>query len=360
MKTDSDQDRPLRTKLLLVGGSVIAGVIVLVLAADFVANMVSSTDSNPGVDPGIPVTVAIQPGSSATSIYTALDEAHVVSYGAIEQAARDADAEGILQAGTYDFVTGMDPGEVLRLLIEGGTSVDARTITVVEGWTVEQITDELAERTEFTPNDFRTALESGAVTSPLLDLAPTSVSELQRWEGLLYPAKYQIPAGSSAAAMLQNMADEMVVRFEAVDWASIEDLGISRYEALVVGSLIEWESGTDADRPLISSVIHNRLAVPMRLQIDATVIYALGENPGQVLASHLEIDSPYNTYRVDGLPPTPIGTVSAVSLKAAINPGSTTFLFYVLSSTDGSHAFADTYEEHQANVIASKEAGILP
>ena len=230
----------------------------------------------------------------------------------------------------------------------------------MEGWTVERIANELGEKTEFTPADFRAALSSGSITSPLLDFAPTTVSPLERWEGLLYPATYQIPLGSSVVSMLQNMADEMVVRFEAVDWAPIEELGITRYEALVAGSLIEWESGTDDDRTLISSVIHNRLAIAMRLQIDATVIYALGENPGQVLASHLEIDSPYNTYRVDGLPPTPIGTVSEASLDAAINPASTSFLFYVLSSSDGSHAFADTYEQHQANVHAAKEAGVLP
>lgn len=345
---------------MLIAGGAVAGALVLFGAANLIAGLVSAPDSVSGVEPGLDVTVAIQPGSSATAIYTALDDAGVVRYADIEQAARDADAEGILQAGTYDFVTGMDPGEVLRLLLEGGTSDDARTITIVEGWTIERIALELAERTEFTHEQFVAALTSGAVTSPLLDQAPDTVSALQRWEGLLYPAKYQIPVGSSAATILQNMADEMIRRFEGVDWAPLQDLGISRYEALIAGSIIEWESGAEADRELISSVIHNRLAVPMRLQIDATVIYALGENPGQVLASHLEVDSPYNTYRVDGLPPTPIGTVSAASLEAAIKPATTTFLFYVLSSTDGSHAFADTYEEHQANVLAAKEAGVLP
>jgi UPF0755 protein len=360
MQTDNDQASTFRTKLLFGAGAVIGGVIVLAFTASFVANMVASPSSTLRVEAGMPVTVAIQPGSSANSIYAALDEADVVSYGDIEQAARDADAEAILQAGTYDFVTGMDAGAVLSLLLEGGSSVDARTITIVEGWTTERIASELGEKTEFAPADFTAALESGAITSPLLDFVPASVSPLERWEGLLYPAKYQIPLGSSVVSMLQNIADEMVVRFEAVDWAPLEELGVTRYEALVVGSLIEWESGTDSDRALISSVIHNRLAIAMRLHIDATVIYALGENPGQVLASHLEIDSPYNTYRVDGLPPTPIGTVSEASLEAAINPASTSFLFYVLSSADGSHAFADTYEQHQANVIAAKEAGVLP
>jgi UPF0755 protein len=152
----------------------------------------------------------------------------------------------------------------------------------------------------------------------------------------------------------------MMRRFEDVDWSRIGDLGISRYEALIVGSLIEREAGTDADRPTISSVIHNRLDQGTRLQIDATVIYALGFNPGRVLAEHLKVESPYNTYRVDGLPPTPIGTVSTVSLEAAVNPVKTDYVFYVLGSKDGSHVFAVTYEEHQANVEAAKAAGILP
>ena len=169
-----------------------------------------------------------------------------------------------------------------------------------------------------------------------------------------------MPEGVTPTEVLQTMADEMTRRFEEVDWSRIGELEISRYQALIIGSLIEWEAGTVGDRPIISSVIHNRLNQPMRLQIDATVIYALGYNPGRVLAEHLKVDSPYNTYGIDGLPPTPIGTVSTASLVAAVNPVQSDYLFYVLGHEDGSHAFAATYEEHQANVEAAKDAGILP
>jgi UPF0755 protein len=254
----------------------------------------------------------------------------------------------------------MTASHVLRLLLEGGVSETARTITIVEGWTVARIVKELAERTEHSEEVFVAALVDGSVSSPYLPDLGRDITELQKWEGLLYPAKYQIPEGTSAISILQNMSDEMVRRFEAIDWTTTEDLGISRYEALVIGSLIEWEAGTQEDRPLISSVVHNRLGIPMRLQIDATVIYALGANPGQVLAEHLETVSPYNTYLIDGLPPTPIGTVSEASLIAAIHPVDTEYLFYVLASTDGSHVFAVTYEQHQANVRAAKAAGVLP
>lgn len=359
-QTEHDNDLSPRTKLLLIGAGILGGVLALFLLANVVAGLVSNDDGTAAVEAGQPVTISIQPGSSATSIYTLLSDAGVVSYTEIEAAASQAQAESSLQPGTYNLETGMSAGEVLRLLLEGGTAPDSRTITIVEGWTIERIVTELANRTEFTVDEFNEALTNEDVRSPLLAQAPPEIDPLHRWEGLLYPAKYHIPEGSTPAMMLQTMADEMVNRFEAVDWSPLADLNISRYEALIIGSLVEWEAGTDADRPLIASVIHNRLAIPMRLQIDATVIYALGENPGKVLAEHLEIDSPYNTYRVDGLPPTPIGTVSQASLQAAINPASTDYLFYVLTDTDGSHAFAATYEEHQANAAQAKRDGVLP
>jgi UPF0755 protein len=358
MPLDETPQQSSRSRYLIIGGAAVVGVLVLFLVANIVANAVSGDAVS--VPPGQPATVSITPGSSATTIYRALSDAGVVSYGDIENAARDANAESKLQPGTYAFVTGMNPSEVLRLLLEGGTTDDSRTITVVEGWTVDRIAEQLGDVTEFDASDFISALETGAVTSPLLPEPSDDVSQSQRWEGLLYPAKYQIPEGTQPAGMLQIMADEMVRRFETMDWAPMASLDLTRYEALVLASLIERESGTESDRPLISSVLHNRLSDGMRLQIDATVIYALGENPGRVLAEDLQIDSPYNTYKIDGLPPTPIGTVSEASLRAAIAPAQTDYLFYVLASADGSHAFAVTYEQHQENVKAAKEAGVLP
>jgi peptidoglycan lytic transglycosylase G len=358
MSPDEFSPNATRNRYLIVAAIAVAGALVLFLVANVVAGVVSGGSA--AVAPGQPATVSITPGSSATTIYRTLSDAGVVSYGDIESAARQANAESRLQPGTYAFVTGMNPSEVLRLLLEGGTTDDSRTITVVEGWTVDRIAEQLADLTEFEKGDFINALETGAVSSPLLPEPAPRVSASQRWEGLLYPAKYQIPEGTQPAGMLQIMADEMVRRFESIDWAPISDMDLTRYEALVLGSLIERESGTETDRPLISSVLHNRLSIDMRLQIDATVIYALGENPGRVLAEHLDVDSPYNTYRIDGLPPTPIGTVSEASLRAAIAPAESDYLFYVLASPDGSHAFAVTYDQHQKNVQAAKEAGVLP
>lgn len=346
-----------RNKLLAIAGAAVGGFFVLFILANVVAGAVGGTATP---EPGRPADVAIAPGSSASTIYQTLSDAGVVSYADIESATREANAESKLQPGTYAFVTGMPASEVLRMLLEGGTTVDSRAITVVEGWTVERIFEQLAEVTEFDADDFVAALDNGSVTSALLPPPSPDLSSMQRWEGLLYPARYQIPVGTQPAAMLQLMADEMVRRFESLDWSTLGDFDLSRYEMLVLASLIERESGTEADRPLIASVLHNRLSMDMRLQIDATVIYALGENPGRVLAEHLQVDSPYNTYRIDGLPPTPIGTVSEASMSAALAPADTEYVFYVLAAEDGSHAFAVTYEEHQQNIEDAREAGVLP
>ncbi len=344
-------------RVAVVVAVVLVAVLALFLLARSVAGLVAGGDGW-DVEPGQPVEVTIQAGSSASSIYRILNDVGVARSSELEAAAKAASVEDRLQAGTFSFTTDMDPDVVVRRLVEGGDAVTGKTFTVIEGWTVDRIIDELSDVTPYSRAEFQIVLRDELVTSNLL---PESIEDpLGRWEGLFYPARYPMADNATPAEILQPMADEMARRFDAIDWSGIGAFDMSPYEALVLGSLIEWEAGTDADRPIIASVIHNRLERNMRLQIDATVIYALGYNPGRVLADHLKTESPYNTYLIDGLPPTPIGAVSAASLEAAINPSQTEYLFYVLGNEDGSHVFAETYEEHQANVKAAKAAGILP
>lgn len=343
---------------------VVVGAIVLVglfFGTRFAASLVGGAAWD--VVPGQPVEVAIEPGTAANTIYVVLDDAGVARASEIRAEARKAGVEDQLQAGVYSFVTDMEPEEVVRRLLLGGDPTRAEktgSFTVIEGWTIERILTELGDQTDFEEAEYRVALAGGAVTSPLLPSTSATISEIARWEGLLFPAKYQISANSTPLTILQRMSDELVERLDAVDWSKIDELDISRYEAIIIASLIQREAGTDADRPLISSVIHNRLRDDIRLQIDATVVYAIGDVNGRVTAEDLKVPSPYNTYRVDGLPPTPIGTVQIISVDAAVDPADTDFYFYVLADADGSHAFASTYEEHKANIQKSKDAGVLP
>jgi UPF0755 protein len=177
---------------------------------------------------------------------------------------------------------------------------------------------------------------------------------------LLAPDTYEFREDAGAVEILSRLADTLVARLDAQDWTLFEEAELTPYQGLIVASLIEREAKLDEDRPLIASVIMNRLEAGIGLQIDATVLYALGENRGRVLLEDLEIDSPYNTYLVPGLPPTPISGVRAASLEAAAMPTETNFYYYVLVDASGKHGFSETLEEHNRKKQESKDAGIIP
>lgn len=341
----------------------LAGIVIvaLVLLARVLAGAVSGS-SEPTFSPGQAVEVTILPGSSARMIAAEMEAARVVPARDLENAVRDQAVADQLKAGTYALETGMDPEDVVAQLVQGPNSQAGQsTVTIVEGLTIGEVLESLAAQTGRPVTEFEDALRSGAVTSPfLVEAGVDPQTDLAAWEGLLYPATYEFSPDAEAAVVLTTMAAELVRRVEEVDWSRLGDLGVSRYEALVVASLVEREAKLDADRPLIASVVYNRLEAGMPLQIDATVIYAMGENPGRVLAADLEIDSPYNTYRINGLPPTPIGTVRLASLEAAADPAETEYRFYVVVSADGAHGFSVTYEEHQQRVQQAKAEGIIP
>lgn len=358
MRTPDGRTGRTQRAVAIVGLAAVAVVLVF-FGARFVAGLVAGGDGW-DVVPGQPVEVTIESGSSANTIYRVLNDASVVRARDLETVARAAGVEDRLKAGTYAFTTDMEADAVVRRLVAGGDVVTGSSFTLIEGWTVDRIIDELARSTPYSQAEFQKALRDGAVRSPWRPAEEEGVDGLAPWEGLLFPATYRILDESTPAQILQMMADEMTRRMDTIEWSRIGELDISRYDVLIIGSMIEREAKTDPDRPIISSVIHNRLGEGMRLQIDATVIYALGYNPGRVLDSHLAAESPYNTYRIRGLPPTPIGAVSTASLNAAANPAETEYLFYVLGHKDGTHFFAVTYEEHQVNIEIARAAGILP
>lgn len=351
--------RPWRN-VLAMAVAVVVGLALLGGAATVLARSLAP-DPTLGVTPGLPVEVTISPGAAARTIASDLETAGVVL---ARELVAEIDARGVadrLQAGRYALETGMPAPAVVDALVAGPNLTSGNTVAVREGASITTIVRELAEQTGLAEQSFRRALLDGTVTSPYLPTSlPDGADPLSAWEGLLFPARYEVPSGADAAGILTILVDEMVTRVEGTDWSELDDLGVSRYEAMIVASLIEREALLDEERPLIASVIYNRLAVPMRLQIDATVIYARGETPGHVSAGDLAIESPYNTYRVDGLPPTPIGTVRAASLEAAAHPATSDFLFYVLVAPDGSHGFSITYEEHQEKVERAKAEGVFP
>lgn len=348
-------------------GGVIALVIIMGFAvvggASYLGRQVGdalgdggSDDGPVNVEPGLEVTVEIPSGASAKEIGAILAANGVVKSALeFEVAVRNSEAASDLKAGSYGLTTLMNPSEVVAILVIGPVA-DVYRITVIEGLRVEEILTSLAESSGHTFRQFESALLSGDVTTSLKEMPddPTLVD----WEGLLFPDTYEFSRSAEPDAILQRMASTMEQRVNSIDWTVVEALGLTPYDGIILASLIESEVLLDVERPTVSSVIHNRLGLGMKLDIDATVLYALGTR--DIADFDREFDSPYNTYLVAGLPPTPIAAPGKASLEAAANPETTDFLFYVLKDLEGFHAFAATLEEHNANVAQARADGVLP
>lgn len=310
----------------------------------------------PDVEPGLDVEIVIPDGASARTIAGILVEAGVVSSSArFEAAVRSGGFEAGLRAGTYELVTGMDVDDVIDVLRRGPIVV-TYTITIPEGLRVTEMLGVIAEASGFDRAALESALTSGEVTTSLRQL-PTNPT-LTDWEGLLFPDTYTFSQNATPAGILDRLATTMEQRVASIDWSVLEARGFTTYEGIIMASLVEAEVKVARERPTVASVLYNRLADGQKLDIDATVLYGLGtRDPSDFDSS---VDTPYNTYRNVGLPPTPIAAPGRAALEAVAAPADTEFRYYVLSGEDGSHTFAVTYAEHLANVAASRAAGILP
>ncbi|MEY2974638.1 MAG: hypothetical protein RIR49_1058 [Actinomycetota bacterium] len=273
--------------------------------------------------------------------------------------------------GFYRIRPGAHLGDVLGVL-RTPPGETYRRVTFPEGFTVAQIASRLdAEFERMSADRF---LELAADPTRRVPWRPDDVASL---EGLLFPDTYQVSNADNEGQVIERMIElmERVALQEELE-VGAERLGLSPYELLTIASMIEREAKVDVDRGLISRVIHNRLDLGWNLEIDATLYY--GADPDTPFAVLRETDTPYNTYRYPGLPPTPIANPGRASIRAALNPAPNpasgdpicavledptvgcVYLFYVLSDDDGSHAFAVTLEQHEANIAAARSAGVLP
>ena len=266
--------------------------------------------------------------------------------------------EGKLQAGYYRLSPAMSAEEVARTIASG--KVATIRWTVPEGLTVEQIAQRAAETDLCTAKEFLAAARPDAVRARGFDPKKAGF-DLPRGtlEGYLFPETYSLQYGWGAG----EIVEAMLAQFQrSVVQGLADDLragGKPLHLIITVASLIEREARIEKDRAPIASVIYNRLNRGMRLQIDATVLYALGHHKARVLYRDLEVDSPYNTYRHAGLPPGPIASPGLASIKAALHPARTEYLYYV-ARKDGGHVFTRTPEEHVAarRLVRAEAAGL--
>ncbi|MCL0051906.1 endolytic transglycosylase MltG [Peptococcaceae bacterium] len=250
-----------------------------------------------------------------------------------------------IQPGEYELNTAMSAKEILRKLVSG--EIIYYSFTIPEGYTVEQIAEILEKEGLSDKERFLELCRQGDFDFDFL-VKDTDMKYVL--EGYLFPDTYKVTGHTTEEEIIEMMLKRFELEMEMLDFEQkAKELGLSVHQAVTIASMIEREALVDSDRPIISSVIHNRLKINMPLQIDATVLYALGEHKEVVLYKDLEVESPYNTYKVNSLPPGPIASPGTASLHAAVNPAKTDYLYYVLKP-DGSHAFSRTYSEHLANV----------
>lgn len=290
-----------------------------------------------------PVDILIQHGDSLAVVANKLEESGVIKHALpFEWLARYEEKGEKIKAGEYRFEGNVSLKGILAKLVEG--SVVTYEVQLREGARLEEYLVLLRD-TEKLVNDL-----SDVTPANILDRLQLR-SLAKHGEGLFYPDTYQYRRGESASSVLKQAFDLMNQELSLAWFSKSDDVHVdTKYELLIVASMIERESHIEEDRFRVSGVIHRRLALDMYLQIDPTVIYALGENfRGRLWRKDLRIDSPYNTYRVKGLPPSPICASSREAIRAAANPAPGKELFFV-SKGDGTSQFSETLDEHNRAV----------
>jgi UPF0755 protein len=279
-----------------------------------------------------PVKFTVSSGESSRSIAERLYKAGLIrSTVAFFLLARFGGFSDKIQAGDFVLNPSMDLLTVSNTLTHGTVDI---SVTIPEGWRDEEIALRLAQT---------------------LNIPETEFTKNAR-EGYMFPDTYRIPKDSSAAAVVQVMTDNFnhKVTTDIIDKAA--GRGLTRDQLVIIASLVEREAKFDADRPLIASVILNRMKIGMKLDIDATIQYALGYQAAdkswwkkELTQEDLQVDSPFNTYLNPGLPPGPIANPGKSAIQAVVNAPENDYLYYIADKNGNSH-FAATLEEQNANI----------
>jgi UPF0755 protein len=316
------------------------------------------------VDPpgaaGKAVQVQIPEGATTSDVGSILDDKGVISSATLFNFYVGGKDLRSVQAGSYTFRLNSSFDEAIKVLNAGPTTPVAKATTKVsipEGYTVAQTLARINEKVpRLTVADLQAALDQGKVPTSLKPQGSTS------YEGLLFPATYEIGTDDSAVDVLTEMAQEMESRVAAM---GIDDaataisqkwgIEMSPYDLLTVASLVQEEAGGPEEAPKVATVIYNRLREDMPLGIDATSKYLASLEGGEI---DFDSTSPYNTRKQTGLPPTPIASPGEYALDAALHPADGPWMYYVLTDP-GTHTFVETYDEFLAKkqICIQKDLG---
>lgn len=287
------------------------------------------------------VTLDISNGMSLSQVARDLERKGVIrSATPLKLLARLRQQSGAIHSGTYLFSDPANPAEILARLVSG--DVVQTSVTIPEGFNLQQIAERLDALGLANGESFLQLAQS----PELLDSLGIQATSL---EGYLFPETYHFVPGTGEAELLRMMVNQLFSRLDPAILFAAEERGLDRHQLLTLASIIEKETGQTDEMPLIASVFHNRLRLGIPLQTDPTVIYGIPDFDGNLTRKHLTTPTPYNTYKIRGLPPGPIASPGLEALKAAAQPADTDFLYFV-SRGDGRHVFSKTLREHNQAV----------
>ncbi len=314
----------------------------------YLLSQAPALDSAAG-DPDAKVDLTVESGASAQSVIDQLVDAEVLDNGSLlRNYMRYRGLDVGIQAGSYEVSGAMTIRELASTLQTA--RAPEVVVTIVEGWRLEQIADAIdASGLEFSGQAFL-----AAARAPLADHELAAATD--SLEGFLFPDTYRLEPNSSPEAFLKTAMDNFTRRVNPALRQSFELQGLTLSQAVTLASIVEREAIVPEERPLIAAVFLKRWRSGLPLEADPTVQYPLGRQPdgnwwkSPLTLLDLEVDSPYNTYRHDGLPPAPIAAPGLASLEAVGTPIETSFLYF-RAACDGSgrHQFAETFEQHLQN-----------
>lgn len=293
--------------------------------------------------------ITINQGMTGNEIGRVLEERGIIrSRWLFSLLLRLTNADNKLQAGEYLFVPEMNMFGVIERLLSGRSVT--YSVTIPEGYEIEQIASLLADKELIDEQRFIFLAHNADLVGENLLPFDLPINSL---EGYVFPDTYQFVRDQSEEAIIHQMVSRFVEYVLPKIDLGLLDSKYSLHEVITLASIVEKEVIMDWERPIVAAVYLNRLDANMRLQADPTVRYVMSENRSRVLYSDLEIDSPYNTYRYDGLPPGPIASPGIESIMAVLESADVDYLFFV-SKRDGTHHFSRTFNEH---VAARRELG---
>lgn len=313
---------------------------VLVLATVFMG-LIFNANSNKNLATGENIIITVAPGMTNADIATLLQNNKLINSPVFFRIqSKFAKMERSLQAGEYEITSGMSNWEIIKLFSKG--QVRFKTITIPEGYTVEQIAKKIEENGLGSSDEFKKAAKD---YTPYSYMETDNKNVLFKAEGFAYPSTYYLSPGISEKEILAIMVKEFDNQLTDNIRQKAKNKNMSIRDLVNLASLVEKEAVFPEERPIIAGVFLRRLQIQMPIQSDTTIQYILGVQKKEITIADTKIDSPYNTYLYAELPPGPIASPSISTIEAVLEPKQTNYLYFV-ADLEGHHHFTETYQEH--------------